>query len=58
MYGTNGFLYAEHKLNGLIFVLINGEWEDLDSVHGLMQSAHENNLNFDIDNQDFIPDDL
>lgn len=58
MYGTDGFLYAEHKVNGEIFVLINGEWEELDSVYEVMQSTHENNPNLDVDSSEFFPDDF
>ena len=58
MYGSDGYLYAKHKVNGEIFVLVNGEWDDLDSVQGLMQGVNENSLDSDVDNLEFFPDDF
>jgi hypothetical protein len=56
-YGTDGFLYAEHKFNGDYYVLLNGQWEELNAAYELMQSVQEDFLNFNLDGHEFISDD-
>lgn len=57
IYGTDGFLYAQDKFSGEIFVFVNGQWEGLDDVWDLMQSVPEYFPENFVDNQENFLDD-
>ena len=49
-YGTDGMLYAQHKVNKNFFIYLNGEWVDLDDALDMMQSVPETFMDEDVDN--------
>lgn len=51
LYGSDGLLYAEHKVNKTFFIFLDGEWVDLDDALMMMQSVPDNNFEFDVDNE-------
>lgn len=56
-YGSDGMLYAEHKVNKTFFIFLNGQWLDLDDALAMMQSVPDNYLEEDLDEQENFSDD-
>lgn len=55
-YGTDGFLYAQHRTTGDMYVLIDAEWEDLEKAWEMIDALNQNFLN--VDSSDNFPDDF